>query len=241
MGTAENPAMPDGRSNVSASIAPSAAPAETPSVNGVASGLRSSACSTTPDAASDEPTRTPASTRGRRATKKICASAFSANGIDESKTRQRLIDVEPTSGARRQTIDRGRAEEQPRDRDSARDAHGCGDSAARATGMTVSWPVLAFAVMSTSTPYSLRMSAGSSIASVAPAASTRPLMQQHQLAAEARRKVQVVGRDDDRQVALAVQLAEESSGSRADRRDPARPSARRAEECPGFCAKRARQ
>ena len=103
IGTAENPAMPDDSSNVSASIAPSAAPADTPSVNGVASGLRSSACSTTPDAASDEPTSAPASTRGSRATKKICASALSANGIDESKTRRRLIEVEPTSGASRQT------------------------------------------------------------------------------------------------------------------------------------------
>ena len=61
--------------------------AETPSVNGVASGLRSSACSTTPAAASVEPTSAPASTRGRRATKKICASTLSAQGIDGSKTR----------------------------------------------------------------------------------------------------------------------------------------------------------
>ena len=75
------------RSNAIASIAPSAALAETPSVNGVASGLRSSACSTTPAAASVEPTSAPASTRGSRATKKICASTLSAHGIDGSKTR----------------------------------------------------------------------------------------------------------------------------------------------------------
>jgi hypothetical protein len=102
-GTAEKPEMPDERSSVRASIAPSAAPADTPSVNGVASGLRRRACSTTPEAASDDPTSAPARTRGRRATKKICASALSENGTDESKTRDKLIDVEPMSGARRQT------------------------------------------------------------------------------------------------------------------------------------------
>ncbi len=94
--------MPDESSSVSASIAPSAAPADTPRVNGVASGFLSSACSTTPEAASAEPTRAPASTRGRRATKKICASAFSANGTEASNTRRKSIVVDPTSGARRQ-------------------------------------------------------------------------------------------------------------------------------------------
>ena len=69
------------------SIAPSDAPAETPSVNGVASGLRSSAWKTTPAAASAAPTSAPASTRGSRATKKICASTLSANGIDRSNAR----------------------------------------------------------------------------------------------------------------------------------------------------------
>ena len=87
--------------NEMASIAPSDAPAETPSVNGVASGLRSSAWSTTPAAASAAPTSAPASTRGMRATKKICASTLSANGIDRSNTRARLIGVLPTSGASR--------------------------------------------------------------------------------------------------------------------------------------------
>ena len=91
--------MPSVQSNVIASIAPSAAPAETPSVNGVASGLRSSPWNTTPAVASAAPTSAPASVRGRRATKKICASTLSANGIDRSNARRRLIDVDPTSGA----------------------------------------------------------------------------------------------------------------------------------------------
>src|SRR5687768_3670618 len=103
IGTAEKPAIPDDTLNVSASIAPRAAPADTPSVNGVASGFRSSACSTTPDAASEEPTSAPASTRGRRATKKICASVLFSKGTDESNTRARLIDVDPTSGASKHT------------------------------------------------------------------------------------------------------------------------------------------
>ena len=88
---------------VMASIAPSAAPAETPSVNGVASGLRSSAWKTTPDEASAAPTSAAASTRGNRATKKICASTLAAHGIDQSSACARLMRVLPTSGAR--TID----------------------------------------------------------------------------------------------------------------------------------------
>ncbi len=64
--------------NVMARMAPSAAPAETPSVSGAASGFRKSACSTAPAVARVAPTRAPAITRGRRATKKICASTLSA-------------------------------------------------------------------------------------------------------------------------------------------------------------------
>ncbi len=86
-GTALTPATASGVPKVIASIAPSAAPADTPSVNGVASGLRSSACSTTPAAASVAPTSAPASVRGRRATKKICASTLSAKGMRRSNTR----------------------------------------------------------------------------------------------------------------------------------------------------------
>ena len=73
---------PSAGAKVIASIAPRAAPADTPSVNGVASGLRSSPWNTTPAVASVEPTSAPASVRGRRATKKICASTLSANGTD---------------------------------------------------------------------------------------------------------------------------------------------------------------
>ena len=84
---------------VTASIAPSDAPAETPSVNGVASGLRSSAWRTTPAAASVAPTRPPARTRGSRATKKICASTLSSQGIERSNARASEIGVLPTVGA----------------------------------------------------------------------------------------------------------------------------------------------
>ena len=70
------PANDTSRSNVIATIAPSDAPADTPSVSGEASGLRSSAWNTTPDSASALPTSAAAITRGRRATKKICASVL---------------------------------------------------------------------------------------------------------------------------------------------------------------------
>ena len=103
-----------------ASIAPSDAPAETPSVNGVASGLRSIAWKTTPAAASAAPTSAPASTRGSRAMKKICASTLSANGIDRSNARARLMCVLPTSGASTTRHERQRAEAGERDRRAAR-------------------------------------------------------------------------------------------------------------------------
>ena len=75
-GTVDRPPIATSALNVMASIAPSEAPAETPSVSGEASGLRSSAWKTTPDSASALPTSAAASTRGRRAMKKICASMF---------------------------------------------------------------------------------------------------------------------------------------------------------------------
>ncbi len=68
-------------------------------MNGVASGLRSSACRITPDAASALPTSAAASTRGNRATKKICASTFVAHGTDQSNARATLMCVLPMSGA----------------------------------------------------------------------------------------------------------------------------------------------
>ena len=79
-------------------------------MNGVASGFRSRPWNTTPAAASVAPTNAPASVRGSRATKKICASTLSANGMEKSNARRRLIDVEPTSGAEEHRGDRQRAE-----------------------------------------------------------------------------------------------------------------------------------
>ena len=99
-GTVAHAAAASAPPKVSTSIAPSAAPAEMPSVKGVASGLRSSAWKTTPAEASALPTSAAASTRGRRAMKKTCASTLVAQGCDQSKARVRLMDVLPNSGAR---------------------------------------------------------------------------------------------------------------------------------------------
>src|SRR3954466_13779346 len=98
MGTAEMPAAAIVQLNEIAITAPSAAPVDTPSVNGVASGLRNKPWKTTPAEANNAPTHAPASVRGRRAMKKICASALSAKGIEKSNARRRLIGVAPTSG-----------------------------------------------------------------------------------------------------------------------------------------------
>ena len=46
--------------------------------------------------------------------KKICASTLSANGIDPSKTRRRLMGVVPTSGAASTDSEREAAERQDR-------------------------------------------------------------------------------------------------------------------------------
>ena len=57
---------------------------------------------TTPAAASAEPTTAPARTRGMRATKKICASTLSANGIERSND-AREVDVRAADERREQT------------------------------------------------------------------------------------------------------------------------------------------
>src|SRR4051812_7936869 len=97
--TEERPAMAKSKWKAIASIAPSAAPLDTPSVSGVARGFLSRAWKMAPASASELPTSAAARTRGRRATKKIWASALSANGIDRSNTRASEIDVVPMSGA----------------------------------------------------------------------------------------------------------------------------------------------
>ena len=134
-----------------ASMAPRAAPAETPSVNGVASGLRSSACSTTPDAASAAPTSAAASTRGSRATKKICASTFSAHGTEVSKTAPQ---VDGRAAQRRRQDDGAPAaaggEERQRRPQPAGQRHG--HRAVRRTGTTVRCPVAGWTCTSASTP-----------------------------------------------------------------------------------------
>ena len=132
-----------------ASMAPSAAPAETPSVNGVASGLRSSACSTTPDAASAAPTRAAASTRGRRATKKICASTFSAHGTDGSKARRQA------DGGAAERRGQRRSPPRPSAAKSGSVVHSRRASdtvmSVRRTGTTSRWPVAAWTCTSAST------------------------------------------------------------------------------------------
>src|SRR5262245_41400095 len=103
IGIADTPNTDTSRWNAMTMIAPSAAPAETPSVSGDASGFLSSAWNTTPATANALPTSAAAITRGSRATKNTCASTFSANGIERSNARVKLIDVLPTSGAVRHT------------------------------------------------------------------------------------------------------------------------------------------
>ena len=115
IGTAENPAMPDGRSSVSASIAPERRAGGDAERKRRRERVAQQRLQHDAGRGQRRADQAPASTRGSRAMKKICASAFSANGIDESKTRQRLIDVDPTSGASRHTMTAADAEEQPRE------------------------------------------------------------------------------------------------------------------------------
>ena len=98
-GIVDSPKSATSALKVIASMAPSEAPAETPSVSGEASGLCSSAWKMTPDTASAAPTSAAASTRGTRATKKICASMLSAHGFERLKTSARRIGVLPIVGA----------------------------------------------------------------------------------------------------------------------------------------------
>ena len=145
-GTEIRAPMPSVAPKVMAIIAPSEAPAETPSVNGVASGFRSSAWNTTPAPASVAPTIAAASTRGRRAMKKICASALSANGIAASK---RAAHVDGRAAReRRQHAGRHRQRAEPGERETEPPPDGwmhrrrerCGrhrGAPARRTGITV--------------------------------------------------------------------------------------------------------
>ena len=177
------------------SIAPSEAPAETPSVNGVASGLRSSAWNTTPATASAAPTSAPATTRGRRATKRICASTLSWKGIERSKRASEADRAWCRRAARARTPATASAPNpEHRDRRGARAAAAPAPwrlpsrrprrgvmrasvrrSGARASrrppsgGRACSWNST-----STSTPYSSRTCAAVSTFAVGPCASTRP-------------------------------------------------------------------
>ena len=208
-----------------ASIAPSEAPAETPSVNGVASGLRSSAWKTTPAAASAAPTSAPASTRGSRATKKICASTLSANGIDRSNTRARLMCVLPTSGASRQVDDRQRAEAGERQR-QARADRPCGDRRSGATrrpaerrrdgrliavrtGTTVRWPAPFVKAHVGVDVVQLLDRRGRQHLARRPLRQHAPVAQQHERVAQRRRQIQVVRRQHHRHAALAIEPLEQ--------------------------------
>ena len=132
-GTALTPSSEKSASKVIASIAPSDAPAETPSVSGEASGLRSSAWKTTPERARQLPTSAAASTRGRRATKKICASTLSANGIERIEGR-READRRAADERREQARRQRQAAESPR---SVTPAAAAGRQDARPSGTTV--------------------------------------------------------------------------------------------------------
>ena len=157
MGIDETPSIPTSSPNAIASIAPSAPPADTPSVNGVASGLRSMACSTTPAAASAAPTIAPDSTRGRRATKKICASTFCSQGMERSNAFASEMFVLPTVGAHSTTADGADGKRRADGHDAAADLSRRSDAeadvhrATRLTGTTVMWPVSLWTCTSAST------------------------------------------------------------------------------------------
>ncbi len=209
-----------------ASMAPSAAPAETPSVKGVASGLRSSACSTTPDDASAAPTSAAASTRGRRATKKICASTFSAQGTEASNARDRLMAVLPSVGAR--TIAATAVAPKSgsvvhRRRDSARghDARPSDRHHGEMAGGGMDVHVGLHPIQRTEVRARQHLRDG-------PGGHDPALAQQHEVAADAGRQVQVVGRDDDRHAPRLVEFGQQTGRSRAGPRDRATTSARRA-------------
>ena len=77
MARPEKPARPV----VIATTAPRLPPAEMPRISGLAIGLRNSPCITAPQAASEAPTRSAASTRGRRSDRMIVAACGSGAGV----------------------------------------------------------------------------------------------------------------------------------------------------------------
>ncbi len=153
------------------------------------------------------PTRAPASTRGSRATKKICASVLSANGTDESNTRQRSMSCRADKRRRQATRSTAPA---PKSSQVAAilsaDAHDGRASSAREIGITVKWPVLALVAMSTSTPYSCRMSARVEHRCRWSGCEHPASIEKNQIPAEAGREIQIVGGDDDREPADLVEL-----------------------------------
>src|SRR6185436_11901334 len=206
-GTTDTPSSVKSACAVSASIAPSVAPADTPSVSGDASGFRSSAWNTTPDSARPAPTIAAATTRGRRAMKNTCASTLSANGMERSKTRDRLMPVLPTIGAKRQirTVSapkpaRVRANRRrtliARSLCTGKRHHG------EMAGARMIGDVRVDAVQAADVVRRQDLA-------------RRPLRQhaagfhEHELRAEHRGEVQIVRRDDHRRPALAVELREE--------------------------------
>ena len=209
-GAAGMPAHANDQLNVMASIAPSAAPADTPSVNGVASGLRSSPWNTTPAHASIDPTSAPASVRGSRATKKICASTLSANGMRRIERRAGEIGRSRRAGATRiaprASTPKHRTVRTRRRRSVTRL---CTSGTVRRSGTTVRRPAPAWNVnvrldaVERADPiggqHLLCRSRGQHFA----------VLQQHQRAAQAGGEVEVVGRDRDRHRLAPLQIAQQ--------------------------------
>ena len=209
-GTAGMPAHANVQPNVIASIAPSAAPADTPSVNGVASGLRSSPWKTTPADASIAPTSAPASVRGSRAMKKICASTLSANGIAEVEGAAQADAGRSDERREHDGADRERPEHRERRREppAERRRHrprlrGC-----------------ARAERPTSRPAGCRCDLGFDAVERPdrlrrqdvrgrPCREHAPAAQQHERAAQRRGEVEVVRRDDDRHRDARLEIAQE--------------------------------
>ena len=198
--------------NVIASIAPSAAPAETPSVNGVASGLRSSPWNTTPADASVAADQR----AGQRARQPRDEEDLRVDVVGEGHRRVERppqADAASIRRAARSTIAASASPPKPASvdqRGAGRRAASCRRPGVRAeSARRPGGPSPRAGCTSASTPYSSRMPAGVRTSSVGPAASTSPVLQQHERAAQPGGEVQVVRGDDDRQRPAPLQLPQQ--------------------------------
>ena len=180
-----------------------------------------------------------ASTRGSRATKKICASTLSANGMVRSNARVRLIRVLPTSGASRQRAERQRRRT-PSTVASERAPHGARRELNAPAADRASPPPPGPCGHDDQVVGALvELHVGLDVVErrdvVArehlgrrPAAMTSPVAEEDQPIAHGRRQVEVVRREDQADAARRDSGRAAGPPPRADTRGRATPSARRA-------------